>query len=201
MDTVQYDIFCYLSCNAWHFFACKIQCYLHNKYTDLLDVLLIEITFAFIYNIFTHARSCLSLGLVFTIKYENRHVSSIYFCMHVFLLFYSNDDNCMLRRSASYNASALDEYSQRPPGQVFPPDEQCQEQYGEGSYLYRVSNLYTILHYSNKLWFILFGEIKWRLKTIHYGEWFVMCKDVRIWDGSYLYSVCVFLYVTHKMWF
>ena len=45
----------------------------------------------------------------------------------------SKHDNCMATRSASYNTSALSEYRNELPGQVYPPDEQCHFLYGEDS--------------------------------------------------------------------
>ena len=43
----------------------------------------------------------------------------------------SQHANCMTTRSASYNASALSEYGNEVPGQIYPPDEQCHFLYGE----------------------------------------------------------------------
>ena len=49
----------------------------------------------------------------------------------------SQHNNCMTTRSASYNASALSEYGNELPGQIYPPDEQCHFLYGEDSNMCR----------------------------------------------------------------
>ena len=46
-------------------------------------------------------------------------------------------NNCMLTRSATFNASALSEYSNELIGQVYAPDEQCHFLYGDNSTMCR----------------------------------------------------------------
>ena len=49
----------------------------------------------------------------------------------------SQHKNCMAKRSALYNSSALSEYENELNGQIYPPDEQCHFLYGEDSYFRR----------------------------------------------------------------
>ena len=83
---------------------------------------------------------------------------------------FRNNNNCMTSRSASYNASALDEYANQTAGQIYLPDEQCEIIDGTGSYLCRVSvcirgvlhmicisiHIYWILYLSQlrRLWYL-----------------------------------------------
>ena len=45
----------------------------------------------------------------------------------------------MSTRSASYNASALNEFANDLLGQIYNPDDQCEAYNGKGSYMCRVS--------------------------------------------------------------
>ena len=42
--------------------------------------------------------------------------------------------NCLLNTSTQFNQTELDIHLQKPPGQVFTIDEQCQIIYGQGAY-------------------------------------------------------------------
>ena len=46
--------------------------------------------------------------------------------------------NCLITRSASFNASILNEYTTDLLGQIYPPDEQCKGSDGPASYMNRV---------------------------------------------------------------
>ena len=68
----------------------------------------------------------------------------------------------MRTRSASYNASALNEFSSELLGQIYNPDDQCEAINGKGSYMCRVSFLNhskermdckcTLLRYDLSVW-------------------------------------------------
>ena len=47
----------------------------------------------------------------------------------------------MTSRSANYNATALDEFANDLPGQIYTPDEQCSQIQGTGANLQRVGKL------------------------------------------------------------
>ena len=47
----------------------------------------------------------------------------------------------MTTRSSAYNPKALEKYSNDLMGQIYPPDDQCEAQFGNGSFLCRVRSL------------------------------------------------------------
>ena len=55
----------------------------------------------------------------------------------------------MTSTHTGYNASALDRFANQLAGQIYPPDVQCEEDIGSGSYLCRVSPLTpdTVFYY------------------------------------------------------
>ena len=54
-------------------------------------------------------------------------------------LYFSAGTNCMTSRSSSYDATALASYQAALAGQLYPPDTQCENIQGTGSYMHRVS--------------------------------------------------------------
>ena len=55
-----------------------------------------------------------------------------------FHLYFSAGTNCMTSRSSSYDATALASYQAALAGQLYPPDTQCENIQGTGSYMDRV---------------------------------------------------------------
>ena len=60
--------------------------------------------------------------------------------------------NCLITRSASFNASILNEYTTDLLGQIYPPDEQRKGSDGPASYMNRVKQLSLYFHLHNWLY-------------------------------------------------
>ena len=52
----------------------------------------------------------------------------------------------MTTRSSGYNPKALEKYTNDLMGQIYPPDDQCEAQFGNGSFLCRVRSLCIIIN-------------------------------------------------------